>query len=131
MNRKVKEQSKTIINSNDWQQFFESLPSDDEGNKNMASYSKFCSNVSGDKALKSRDVVEDSDTVFLGTMNGTIITMHSPTNFGGSRSMKTNKSACLIGLGMITTDVLLDEESVPESKKIKGAEGTKHLKCDT
>jgi hypothetical protein len=118
-------------NSNNWQQFFESLPGDDEGNRNMASFSEFCTNVNSDKASKLRDLVEESDTMFLGTMNGKIIIMHSPTNFGGTRSRKTNKIACLMGLGTISTGVLLNEDSVLESKKFKGAEGTKILKCDS
>ena len=120
-----------IGNSNNWQQFYESLPGDDEGNKNMVSFSEYCSNVSNDNDSKLRELVEDGDTVFVGTMNGKIIIMHSPTNFGGTRSRKTNKIACLMGLGTISTGVLLNEESVLESKKFKGFEGEKILKCDT
>ena len=119
-----------IRNSNNWQQFYESLPGDDEGNRNMVSFSEFCSNASSDKT-KLRDLVEDVDTVFVGSMNGKIIIMHSPTNFGGTRSRKTNKLACLMGLGTISTGVLLNEDSVLESKKFKGADGAKILKCDT
>ena len=57
--------------------------------------------------------------------------MHITTNFGGTWSRKTNNIACLMGLGTIATGVMLDKESVLESKKFKGAEGTKILKCDT
>ena len=97
----------------------------------MASFSKFCSNVSSNKALKLRYLLEDSNFMFLGTMNRNIIIMHSPTNFGGTRSRKTNKNMCLMGLGTIPTGVLLDEDSVLESNKFKGAEGAKILKCDS
>ena len=97
----------------------------------MASYSEFYSNVSGDNASKLRDLVEDSNTVLLRTMNGKIIIMHRPTTFGGTRSMKTNTIVCLMRLGTIATGVLLDKESVVESKKFKAAEGTTVLKCDT
>ena len=120
-----------IRNSNNWQQFYESLPGDDEENMNMVSFSEYCSNVSGDNASKLRDLVEDGNTMCVGTMNGKIIIMHSPTNFEGTRSRKTNKLACLMGLGTVSTGVLLNEESVLESKKFKGFEGEKILKCDT
>ena len=118
-------------NSNNWQQFYESLPGDDEGNKNAVSFSEYCSNVSSDNASKLRDLVEDGDTMFVSTMNGRIIIMHSPTNFGGTRYRKTNKLACLMGLGTVLTGVLLNEESVLKSKKFRGFEGEKILKCDT
>ena len=112
-------------NINNWQQFFESLSGNDEGNRNMASFSKCCSNVSSDKASKLRDLVEDGDTMFLDTMDGKIIIMHSPTNFGGTRSRETNKIAYLMGLGTLLTGVLLNEDSVLESKKFKGADEAK------
>ena len=120
-----------IGTNNNWQQFYESLPGDDKGNKNMVSFSEYCSNVSNDNDTKLRDLVEDADTMFVGTMNGKIIIRHSSTTFGGTGSRKTNKLACFMELGTVLTGVLLNEESVLESKKFKGFEGEKILKCDT
>ena len=118
-------------NSNSWKQFYESLPGDDEGNKNMVSFSKFCSDTSVDKVSKLRDLTEEKDSVFFGANNGKVIILHSPTNFGGTRSRKTNKVACLLGLGTNATGIILDEEAIVSSKKFKGADGSSILKCDT
>jgi hypothetical protein len=60
-----------------------------------------------------------------------VIILHSPTNFGGTGSRKTNKVACLMGLSTNATCVILDEEAIVSSKEFKGTEGSNILKCDT
>ena len=56
---------------------------------------------------------------------------HSYTNFGGTRSCKTNTIACLVGIGAITTGAILDKKSITSSKQFKGADDTIILKCST
>ena len=114
-----------MANSNSWKLYFDSLPGDDEGNKNMAIFSDFCSDTKANAISKLRDLVEDADTVFLGACNGKVIVLHSPTNFGGTRTRKSNKLACLTGLGPEAIGVLLNEESILSSKKFKGSDDEK------
>ena len=120
-----------MANNNSWNDYFDSLPGDDEGNKNMAIFSEFCSNTKASASSKLRDLVEDADTVFLGAYNGKVIVLHSPTNFGGTRTRKSNKLACLTGLGPEAIGVLLNEESILSSKKFKGADEDKAIDCTT
>ena len=47
----------TMVNSNSWKQYYEILPVDDEGNKNMRSFSDFSSDTSTDGVSKLRDLV--------------------------------------------------------------------------
>ena len=108
-------------NSNSWKQYLHSLPGDDEGNKNMVNFTKYCTNVVASKISKLRDFVEDEDVIFLGNIKGNINLFHSPTNFGGTRARTTKKVACLLGLGPKATAVLLNEDEICSSKRFKGA----------
>ena len=97
----------------------------------MASFSKYCSNTNADKISKLRELVEDPNTVFLGASNGKVIILHSPTNFCGTRTRKTNKVACLTGMGTEATCILLNVESILSIKKFKGAEKDDAFKCNS
>ena len=108
-------------NSNSWKQHLHSLPGDDEGNKNMVNFTKYCTNVVASKISKLRDLVEDEDVIFLGNIKGEITLFHSPTNFGGTRARTTKKVACLLGLGPEATAVLLNEDEICSSKRLKGS----------
>ena len=119
----------TMVNSNSWKQYYEILPGDDEGNKNMRSFSDFSSDTSTDGVSKLRDLVEDPNTVFLGASNGKILILHSPTNFGGTRTRKSNKLACLTGLGPKAIGIVLDEKSILSTKRFKGADEDEIIKC--
>ena len=108
--------------NNNWTQYYKALPGDDEGNRNMTSFPEFCSNTSADEISKLRELVVDPITIFLGASNGKVLILRSPTNFGGTRTRKTNEVACLAGMGTGVTGILSNVESILSPKRIKGAE---------
>ena len=118
-------------NNNSWKQYLYSFPGNDEGNKNMVNFTKYCTNVVASKISKLRDLVEDEDVILLGNIKGKITLFHSPTNFGGTRARSTNKVACILGLGPEATAVLLNEDEVCSSKRFKGATKEKIYKVLT
>ena len=69
------------LNSNSWKQYLHSLPGDDEGNKNMVNFTKYCTKVVASKLSKFMELVEEEDVIFLGNIKGKITSFHSPTNF--------------------------------------------------
>jgi len=53
--------------------------------------------------------VEEIDTVILAAdANNKIMILHSPKNFGGTRSRPDNKVVCMLGLGAHAMCVLID-----------------------
>jgi hypothetical protein len=68
---------------------------------------------SGDSnKVKLQALVEDIDTVILAAdLNKNIMILHSPKNFGGTRSHPKNKVMCMLGVGPQATCVLLDLNS--------------------
>ena len=120
-----------MANSNSWKQHFEQIAGDDEGDKNAKNFSKYCTEIDENDASKLRDLTEDSNTLFVGSSNGKIILLHNPKNFGGTRTRKANKIACLTGMGPEATGILLDEESILFSNKFKGANKEEIMKCST
>jgi hypothetical protein len=82
-----------------WSVWFTNHPSNDAGNLNLKAYSDTLS--SGDtEATKLQQVTEEIDTDILATnaSNG-IIMLHSPKNFGGTRTRPANKLVCMVGIG--------------------------------
>jgi hypothetical protein len=54
-------------------------------------------------------LVEEIDTVILAAnLNGNIMILHSPKNFGGTRSCPKNKVVLMLGVSPRATCVLLD-----------------------
>ena len=59
--------------------------------------------------MKLRALVEDMDIVILAAdWNNTIMILHSPKNFGGTRSHPENKVVCMLGIGSRVTCICLD-----------------------
>jgi hypothetical protein len=61
------------------------------------------------EATKLQQVTEEIDTVILAAneSNG-IMMLHSPRNFGGTRTRPANKLVCMIGIGPQAVSVLVD-----------------------
>ncbi len=91
-----------------WSEWFTNHPSNDAGNLNLQAFSNILG--SGDtEATKLQQVTEEIDTVILAA-NGSngIIMLHSPKNFGGTRTRPANKLVCMIGMGSQAVSVLVD-----------------------
>ena len=95
--------------TNGWKQFYLSLPGNEQGNKNMGSFSlSMSSSQSADARMNS--LTEDVDTViFIADENKKVAVIHSPKNHGGTRTRPTNKISCLVGLGPQAACVVLNE----------------------
>jgi hypothetical protein len=94
-----------------WSKWFTNHPSNDAGNLNLKAYSDTLS--SGDtEATKLQQVTEEIDTVILAAnaSNG-IIMLHSPKNFGGTRTRPANTLVCMVGMGSQAVSVLADLNS--------------------
>jgi hypothetical protein len=73
--------------------------SNDEENRNLLAFSDILSPGDSNEA-KLRALVEEIDTVILDAdLNGHIMILHSPNNFGGTRSHPQNKVVCMLGVG--------------------------------
>ena len=61
------------------------------------------------EATKLQQVTEEIDTVILAA-NGSngILMLHSPKNFGGTRTRPANKLVCMIGMGSQAVSILVD-----------------------
>jgi hypothetical protein len=82
-----------------WAEWFINHANNDAGNRNLAGFSGILS--SGDPVeSKIRALVEEIDTIILAAdANGNVMILHSPKNFGGTRSRPENKVVCMLGLG--------------------------------
>ena len=101
-----------------WIDWFVNHPSNDEGNRNLLSFSDILgAGISNDEKLKQ--LVEEIDTVILAAdANKNVLTLHSPKNFGGTRSRPTNKVVCMIGLGVQGQYVSIDLNSALANHRI-------------
>jgi hypothetical protein len=94
-----------------WVNWFINHPSNDEGNKNLQSFSNILS-AGLSEELKLKQLVKEIDTVILAAdANKNILILHSPKNFGGTRSRPSNKVVRMIGLGNQGTYVSIDLNS--------------------
>jgi hypothetical protein len=82
--------------------------SNDAVNRNLQAFSDILSSGDSNKA-KLQALVEEIDTVILAAdLNGNIMILHYPKNFGGTRSHPKNKVICMLGVGPWETCILLD-----------------------
>ncbi len=57
-------------------------------------------------------MVEEVDTVIIAAIaNKNIMIMHSPKNFGGTRTRPDNKAICMFGIGSLAVSILIDLNS--------------------
>jgi len=104
--------------STTWKQHFTSLVGDEEGNKKMLEFSNA---LTASKSQRDRllSLVEEIDSVvFIADEDGKINIIHSPLNFGGTRTRSKNKIACLLGLGPLATAVILNDRQAIEECEI-------------
>ena len=101
----------TIATQPNWTNWFVNHPSNDAGNRNLPAFSGTLDADFSNEA-KLKDLIEEIDTVILAAdANRKLAILHSPKNFGGTRTRPDNKVACLIGLGTKATPVILDLNS--------------------
>ena len=96
--------------SNTWRAYFENLPNDDDGNRNVSAFSNL---VHSDTDLEDKIAAlsEERESISL-VADGEIKIkfIHSPHNFGGTRSKPIDKIICLWGLGTSAYAVQIDEK---------------------
>ena len=94
-----------------WANWFINHASNDAGNQNLQAFSDILGS-SKNETTKLRQVVEDIDTVILAVNSSNrIMLLHSPKNFGGTRTRPANKVICLMGMGTQAVSVLVDLKS--------------------
>jgi len=91
-----------------WTEWFSNLPNNKDSNRNMAAFSSILeAGLSEEEKLRS--LVGEIDTVILAAnANNKIMILHSPKNFGGTRSRPNNKVVCMLGLGAHEMYVFID-----------------------
>jgi hypothetical protein len=91
-----------------WTEWFSNHFYNEDGNRNMATFSSILeAGSSQEKKLPS--LVEEIDTVILAAnAKNRIMIFHSPKNFGGTRLRPDNKVICMLGLGVHATYDLID-----------------------
>ena len=91
-----------------WVNWFINHEINDTGNKNIQAFSDILSSGDSDE-VKLQALVKEMDTAILAAdSNKDIMILHSPKNFGGTRSRPENKVECILGAGSRATCVLLD-----------------------
>ena len=94
-----------------WADYFVNHASNEAGNRNLQAFSDILGSEVSTEA-KLRDLVDELDTVILAAdANRNIMLLHSPKNFGGTRSRPDNKVTCMIGLGARSACILPDLNS--------------------
>ena len=105
--------------TNAWKQHFLSLPGNEQGNRNMESFSLSMSSTQS-IGVRLNSFAEDVDTViFIADLNKKVAVIHSPKNHGGTRNRPTNKISCLIGLGPQAACVVLNESQAVSDCNIR------------
>jgi hypothetical protein len=83
-----------------WVDWFINNDSNDTENRNLQDFSDILSSGDSNKA-KLQALVEEINTVVLAAdLNGNIMILHSPKNFGGTRSCPENKVVCMLTLAL-------------------------------
>jgi hypothetical protein len=91
-----------------WADWFINHANNDSENRNLEAFSNILSSGDSNEA-KLRALVEEINTVILAAdLNKNIMILHSPINFGGTRSRPKNKVVCMLGVGLQATYILLD-----------------------
>jgi len=96
-----------------WANYFINRANNDAGNRNLQlqAFSDILGSKVSTKA-KLRDLVDEIDTVILAAdAKRNIMLLHSPKNFGGTRSRPDNKVTCMIGFGARAASILPDLNS--------------------
>ena len=94
------------------------LPENEQGNRNISAFS-LALQAGKTRKEKLLSLTEDVDTVFLiADDEKNIVILHSPHNFGGTRTRPTNKVAAMIGLGLTPIGVLINKKAALDDCKL-------------
>ena len=86
--------------------------SNNAGHQNLKAFSKILSSNDND-VTKLRQLVKEIDMVILAAdANNRIMILHSPKNFGGTRTQPKNKVVCMLGMGTQAVSILVNLNSV-------------------
>jgi hypothetical protein len=100
-----------MLTENNWIDWFVNHPTNEQGNRNLNSFSDILGAGTSDKE-KLRSLVEEIDRVILAAdAYKNIMILHNPKNFGGTRLRQASKVACMIGLGNQASYVNVDLKS--------------------
>jgi hypothetical protein len=118
-----------------WPDWFINHANNDAGNRNLEAFSNILSSGDSNEA-KLRALVKEIDTVILAAdSNKNIMILHSPKNFGGTRSRPKNKVVCMLGIGPRATYILPNSNTaladiqivVPTVQDLAGCESPKEV----
>ena len=102
--------------SNTWKQYYQSLYSNEDANKNLDSFATDSTFIDDAEfgAKITGNFVRDVDLIIIAKAPGSLaLTMyHSLTNLGGTRSKPSNKFVGLLGFGADATAVIFNEASI-------------------
>jgi hypothetical protein len=91
-----------------WANWFINHDSNDAGSRNLQAFIDIISSGDSNNA-KLQALVEEIDTVILAAnASRNIMILHSPKNFGGTRTHYNSKVVCMLGLGPQAICLLLD-----------------------
>lgn len=95
--------------ASNFKQYYLSLPTNDDGNKNLAEFSLA---LSSDETLDARikNITEENTVILTAGQNGMLQMFHSIVNLGGTRFRREHKVIALMGMGSRAASVLLDIE---------------------
>ncbi len=83
-------------------------------------------------AKKLRSLVKEIDTVILAAdASRNIMILHSPKNFGGTRTLPDNKVSCMLGLGSQAICILIDLKTALTNCNIVVPTVHKLYECET
>ena len=117
--------------SKNYGEYYFNLPSNDEGNKLLDSFSKA---LSGDLMVKERIQIatNDQDNVFIGAdAEQNVIVLHSVNNLGGSVRRPDDKIVGAVGMGSNPNGVVISKKSFCTTVKAKGPGLEQLEECET
>jgi hypothetical protein len=114
-----------------WSNWFVNYASNNAGNQNLKAFSKIL-NLNDNNATKLWQLVEEIDPVILAAdANKCIMILHSPKNFGGTRTRPKNKVVCMLGMGTQSVSILVNLNSAHANCNIIVPTVNKLSRCKT
>jgi hypothetical protein len=95
-----------------WQAFLTSRPTNEAGNKNSAIFTTAWSVLTTNDAKLTTISNDNTLAVVAIDRDNKVVIMHSFKNLGGTLLHPTNKFACLIGSGHVTSVIIVDKASL-------------------
>ena len=99
-----------------WKEFY---LSQNEGNHNIIAYNNAMHHSNSKKEILQNLVQEVDSVILLAGEDQQMTVVHSPKNFGGTRSRPTDKLVALKGMGKEATCIVLDEELLLRESKYR------------